>query len=160
MRLTPAGMACQALVRHWPMRHAERQCTIVRCLQDSPSKQVGKKWSKPWFIFNDACFEAASECWSCGIGGILYDAKGVQISAFRFGLSAKHLKVLGFPGKRTVIFQAELLAVIVALWLWAGPVGGAPRIPYIDNNSARDVTISENARSQPAAAFVETLLML
>jgi hypothetical protein len=66
--------------------------------------------------------------------------------------------MLGGAVKKTIIFEAELLALIVSFVLWRNLVCNSPVVFYVDNNSARDVAISANSRSKLIAGLVEQLL--
>ena len=65
---------------------------------------------------------------------------------------------LGVPDKKTVIFEAELLAVLIAIKTWSGFIASQQAVCYIDNNSARDVSISGVARNACAMQLLEELL--
>ena len=54
---------------------------------------------------------------------------------------------LGGPDKGTLMVEAELLAVVVSIVLWKKTLSNHPLVAYIDNNSARNVCISEKARN-------------
>ena len=68
--------------------------------------------------------------------------------------------MLGNPGKSTVIFEAEMLALLVGFVLWKRQLRNRPCVFYIDNNSSRDVAISGRARTQPGSTLVADLLKL
>lgn len=69
-------------------------------------------------VFTDACFERSHPSWPCGIGGVIYDSSGQALQAFSMCLDAAHIDALGASVKHTVIFEAELLASIVAFVFW------------------------------------------
>ena len=89
---------------------------------------------------------------------MLLDHNGSLVSAFSLCLSLDDLRALGYPTKSTVIFEAELLALLVGFILWKKLLLGRPCVAYVDNNSTRDVSISGCARSQPGSALVSQLL--
>ena len=60
--------------------------------------------------------------------------------------------------KETVIFEAELVALICAMRLWKHRLQGQPVLFFVDNNSARDVAISGAARSPVANRLLDLLL--
>ena len=91
---------------------------------------------------------------------MLYDDEGNEVSAFSLGLAAAELAALGYPGKKTVIFEAELVAIIVAITIWGDVVSSCPCLIFVENNSARDVAISRRGRSSPADALVGVLLQV
>ena len=80
-----------------------------QCLLQSKPREVTSSWGDPLFLFTDASFSPDSETWPCGLGGVLVDHNGTQVAAFSCKLDFDLLKVLGYPSKSTVIFEAELL---------------------------------------------------
>ena len=68
------------------------------------------------------------------------------------------MNALGVSVKHTIIFEAELLALIVAFVLWKNYLNKTPVVFFVDNNAARDVAISANSRSKLVAGMVEQLL--
>eukprot|EP00438_Fugacium_kawagutii_P023433 Skav223482 [mRNA] locus=scaffold643:15800:17638:+ [translate_table: standard] len=114
--------------------------------------------AETWYIFTDACFEPKDGCPFSGIGGVLVNPQGRVVSFFSEQLSKRHLEILGWGEKKTVIFEAELLGMIVAMTLWEKVIRGALVVCYIDNNSARDVAISGAARNSAAHNLLEKLI--
>lgn len=133
---------------------------FVECLQAAKPRVITHRWDKPVFLFTDASFHPQDKSWPCGLGGILVDQFGNQISAFSTCLNEADLKRLGYPCKSTVIFEAELLAVIVCLKLWHKAKSNHPCVVFVDNNAARDVAISGSARSYPGVDLAATLLVI
>ncbi len=78
--------------------------------------------------------------------------------SFSVSLSESQIHALGGSEKRTIILEAELLALVVALNLWRPLFGGCPTVFYVDNNSARDVAISGCGRSAVASSLLDILL--
>jgi len=70
------------------------------------------------------------------------------------------LDSLGYPGKSTVIFEAELLALLVCFTIWKKQLRDCPAMFFIDNNATRDVSISGRARTYPGSSLVAELLSL
>ena len=129
-------------------------------LSNGPPRQICGVSSGCFYIFTDACFERDHHSWPCGIGGAIFDSAGSALQVFSFNLSDFHMNALGVSVKRTIIFEAELLAVIVAFVLWKNVVSKSPVVFFVDNNAARDVAISANGRSQLVACMVEQLLQV
>ena len=71
------------------------------------------------------------------LGGVLVDHRGAQVAAFSCKLDYELLKVLGFPAKSTVIFEAELLALLLGMSLWKKKLRGRPCVCYVDNNATK-----------------------
>ena len=67
---------------------------------------------------------------------------------------------LGADSKKTIIFEAELLALVLAFAVWKTSLEAVPLICFVDNNSARDVAISGAGRNSTARALVGFLLKL
>ena len=70
----------------------------------------------------------------------------------------EQLEILGVPRKKTIIFEAELLAVLVAIRIWSHVIAAQQAVFFIDNNSARDTAISGIARNECAMQLLEILL--
>ena len=127
-------------------------------LSTAKPREITCSWSSPYFLFTDACFAPEDLEWPCGLGGVLVSPAGHFASAFSFCLSASDLSKLGYPSKKTIIFEADLLAVIVSFVLWQRVLKGRPCVAYVDNNGTRDVCISGSARTSPGKELVEKLL--
>eukprot|EP00435_Cladocopium_sp_Y103_P054817 s1566_g18.t1 len=125
--------------------------------QGLPRKICGVT-SRCFYVFTDACYEPDRSDWKCGLGGIIYDHNGHAVQAFSLCLTQDQIHALGGASKKTIIFEAELLAVIVAFSLWKNLLANSPVVFFVDNNSARDVAISANSRSRLIAGLVEQLL--
>lgn len=134
--------------------------TFCECLQASPPGKISRNWNEPWFVFIDAFFQPTDVDMQCGLGGVLVGPNGKQVAAFSFVLDFKRLEALGCPRMKTVIFEAELLALIVAMRLWSRHIAHQSCMFFIDNNSASDVAISGHARTEPGMTLAGTLLML
>ena len=113
-----------------------------------------------WTIYTDACYEPQRSSWICGLGGVLVNPIGKKVAFFSLELSAAHRQALGTDFKKTVIFEAELLAMVLAFSIWKSVFGSASVICFVDNNSARDVAISGCGRNSVACILVEFLLKL
>ena len=68
--------------------------------------------------------------------------------------------ILGAEIKKTIIFEAELLALVLAFSVWRDYVTAKSIICFVDNNSARDVAISGNGRNFTANSLIDFLLKL
>ena len=111
-------------------------------LEHSKPRRVHLCSGDSWYIFTDACFEPGNEDWTCGLGGVLVEPSGKPASFFSCCLSGDQMQCLGASSKKTIIFEAELLALVLAFAVWRNKLEGAPVVCFIDNNSARDVAIS------------------
>ena len=109
-------------------------------------------------LFTDASFNPEDALWPCGLGGVLCDETGTQVAAISISLTKHDLEVLGYPAKSTVIFEAELLALVLCVKLWRKMLRNRPCVMYVDNNGTRDVAISGSARTWPGSSLVAALL--
>ena len=114
--------------------------------------------SSNWFIFTDACFEPDHPSWRCGLGGILVNMHGHAVQYYSLCLSDEQISSLGGAGKKTIIFEAEMIAVILALRTWSESIRNSMIVGFIENNSARDIAISATGRSSFSMALIEVLL--
>lgn len=128
------------------------------CLLSSRPREITPLWNVPFFVFTGASFSPEDTDWPCGLGGVLVDHKGKQVSAFSLTLLPTDILALGYPAKSTLTFEAELLALLVALIVWRKFLRHRPCVAYIDNTSTRDVSISGSARNQPGRSLVAQLL--
>ena len=127
-------------------------------LQHSPPRRIQRSSHKTWLVFTDACYEPTSTTWRCGIGGVIISPDGTPYQAFSLSLSETQIETLGGNKKDTIIFEAELLAVVVAMGLWGALIQCSPTVFFIDNNAVRDVSISGSGRSPVACCLIEELL--
>ena len=127
-------------------------------LQHSPPRRIQRSSHKTWLVFTDACYEPTSTTWRCGIGGVIISPDGTPYQAFSLSLSETQTETLGGNKKDTIIFEAELLAVVVAMGLWGALIQCSPTVFFIDNNAVRDVSISGSGRSPVACCLIEELL--
>ena len=127
-------------------------------LQHSQPRRIQRSSHKTWLVFTDACYEPTSTTWRCGIGGVIISPDGTPYQAFSLSLSETQIETLGGNKKDTIIFEAELLAVVVAMGLWGALIQCSPTVFFIDNNAVRDVSISGSGRSPVACCLIEELL--
>ena len=79
---------------------------------------------------------------------------------FSVQLSEQQRFDLGADVKKTIIFEAELLALVLAFSVWRSYLPASALVCFIDNNSARDVAISGTGRNAVASSLVEFMLKL
>lgn len=127
-------------------------------LKTSKPRRVQRSTQRSLAIYTDACYEPTSSVWACGIGGLLVAPDGTPFQAFSYQLTDEQTIALGCKTKETIIFEAELLALVVALELWSATIQCCPTVFFIDNNGVRDVAISGSARSAVANILLEILL--
>ena len=129
-------------------------------LSNCKPRTIDCKIASPWHIFTDACYEPERTSWKCGIGGLLFDSVGRLRGCFSFCLSDSHLDALGANKKGTIIMEAEFLALICALQVWAPLIRNAPVTAFVDNNSCRDIIISAKGRSKTVKCLLQHFLRL
>ena len=105
-------------------------------------RTVLKATGDTWFLFTDASFEGEGEACKAGFGGLIVDPRGRFLEFFQFELCNSQLDVLNPSGRKTVIFECEFLALLIALQTWGPRLKSLQLVCYIDNNSVRDATIS------------------
>ena len=119
--------------------------TFVSCLRENRPRVIKSRWPEGFIVCTDASFEPTCSDWPAGLGGVLYSETGKPLACFSFKLSLEMLKQLGWPDRKTIILECELLAVLVSMEVWGGILNQSPVIFYIDNNAARDICIAGNA---------------
>ena len=113
-----------------------------------------------WNIYTDACYEPTRKDWQCGLGGVLVNHLGQKLEFFSGQLTQDQMIELGVMQKKTIIFEAELLALVLAFSLWRVQLRSASLVCFVDNNSARDVAISGSGRNTTANCLIDFLLKL
>ena len=93
--------------------------------------QVNKQ--QTWYVFTDASYSKDDPVLPCGVGGLLFDDKGVLVAGFSHALSSDVRKLLGEINKDTIIMEAEFVAVLLAFRLWGKRVAHSPVVAFIDN---------------------------
>ena len=132
---------------------------FAKMLESAMPRTIKVGWELPWYVFTDASYDPSSSTWPCGVGGIILNAKGELVAAFS-ALVPKSMRVLlGETVKDTIIFEAEVVALICAMRQWRGLLSCKPTLFFVDNNAARDIAISGNARSPIANKLLDMLLL-
>jgi len=116
-------------------------------------REITAQWDLPSLLFTDASFNPDDTQWPCGLGGVLCDSTGKQLAALSISLTLDDLRSLGYPQKSTVIFEAELLALVLCVRLWRKIIQNRPCVMYVDNNGTRDVAINGSARTFPGSSL-------
>ena len=129
-------------------------------LEHAKPRQLHANSGEAWFVYTDACYEPKDTSWPCGLGGVLVDPSGKVVSFFSICLQVQHMSSLGADSKKTIIFEAELLALVLAFAVWKERLMAVPLICFVDNNSARDVAISGAGRNAAARTLVGFLIKL
>ena len=74
----------------------------------------------------DASYDSSSCTWPCGVGGLILNSSGSLVAAFSALLPKGLREVLGETVKETIIFEAEVVALICAMRRWRGLLSGKP----------------------------------
>eukprot|EP00438_Fugacium_kawagutii_P034748 Skav218091 [mRNA] locus=scaffold1801:84833:85651:- [translate_table: standard] len=111
-------------------------------LLSNKPRVLSLKSSAIWMFFTDACYEPDHTGAFAGLGGVLISPKGQIHRYYSHQLSSEQLTLLNPKGAKTLIFEWEFLAVLVALHLWSLLTAGSQILFFIHNNAARDSLIS------------------
>ena len=133
---------------------------FVIFLEHAEPRRIHLNTDTVWYVYTDACYEPTSSDWQCGLGGVLVGPNGKPVAYFSISLNPEQMGLLGSETKKTIIFEAELLALVVAFSVWRDYIRAMSVICFVDNNSARDVAISGNGRNITANCLIEFLLKL
>ena len=120
------------------------------CLKSARPREITPPVGCSFLCIRRCFLQPEDKNWPCGLGGVLVDSCGRQLSAFSLMLLHFDLLLLGYPEKSTVIFEAESLALIVALIVWRKFLRPPPCVAYIDNNSP--VMLASVALQEPNLA--------
>ena len=101
-------------------------------LQEAGPKVVSAKNFAQWFIYTDASYEPADG--SGGLGGVLVNAECKVVAWFGFPLTTAQCELLGSRDKTTRIYELELLAAVIALFLWSSRQGDEFLVHFGDND--------------------------
>ncbi|CAE7272721.1 unnamed protein product [Symbiodinium sp. CCMP2592] len=112
----------------------------------------------PVYIFTDASYSETSGGTFCGIRGVCFDHESRPLGFFSKELSSFQKRLLGEGRSKTIIFEAELATIVVAYVLWKDWLRGKPAVIFVDNNSARDVSISGTSRNDVGKSLASLLL--
>ena len=129
-------------------------------LEHAEPRRIHLCTDKVWHVYTDACYEPAAENWKCGLGGVLVGPLANKVAFFSISLDEDQMGILGADTKKTIIFESELLAMVVAFSVWRELRAAMSMICFVDNNSARDVAISGNGRNFTANLLIDFLLKL
>ncbi|CAE7831241.1 unnamed protein product [Symbiodinium sp. CCMP2592] len=127
-------------------------------LEDGAPRLIKILEGGSWHVYTDASYEPGAGNSFCGLGGVLVDPNGLPREFFSFVLSEAQKNFLGEQNSAQIIFQAEMLAMAVALDVWLEDLTGHTAIFFVDNNGVRDAAISANARASVARRLLEAFL--
>eukprot|EP00435_Cladocopium_sp_Y103_P065769 s873_g27.t1 len=133
------------------------QAMVMRLKQAKP-KEISANSFSQWFLYTDASFEP--EPATGGLGGVLIDAFGKVKYWFGLILNEDTCRLLGAGEKRTIIYELELFASILALSLWHGDKGDELNVHFGDNGGVRFSLIKAAACGEVGQRLMEYHLRL
>ena len=116
-----------------------------RCITTTPA-------CAPAVIFTDGAYEPGCEqeafAGTASIGGVLYYLDGSGYSCRAFGCILPQQLVVSWSksGKKHLIGQTELYAVVIARFIWAKYIDDSRCIFFIDHGGVMSVCIKGNAK--------------
>ena len=112
--------------------------------------------SRCWHIFTDAAYEQSTQ--TGGLGGVLFDDKGLACSWFSVEVTGAASRKLGSGFKQSLIYELEMAASIVAMQLWGRDSGSNLHVCYGDNDSARFSLIRASGSGEVACLMLGKFL--
>lgn len=98
-------------------------------------------------VFTDACYEKDSDTLVCGLGGVILFPFG-DVRYFAVALSEQQREILGEGKKKQIIFEAETLTALLAIFLWRNCIVDSKCVFFVDNEGCKFALLkglSENA---------------
>ena len=89
---------------------------MAQRLKHAGPRMVTAEQCKQWYIYTDASYETEQS--AGGLGGVLIDETGEVRAWFSAYVDGDMCQLLGAAEKRTIIYELELLATVVATDLW------------------------------------------
>lgn len=132
---------------------------FLRAMNSGLPRMIDSRSSDTWLIFTDAFYEKESTPCS-GLGGVLISPNGTPIEYFSEEVRDEVAIAMGHGHKGTVIFEAELLAVCIALKLWCDLVKNAMLVFYVDNDALRGAYAASSTRAGFTGHVLEKLNLL
>ena len=139
---------------------------FCKFLDAAQPRLVGQVSCRSFMILTDAAFE--TETRSGGLGGVLLTGSGTALSFFSVPISEIQTQVLSMEDEQTIIYELEMLGVLVGLKLLTGQTAafaesysqhgataGTGVIVYLDNDAARHAYISGSAKKGVAGMLVD-----
>ena len=129
---------------------------FVAALSVGRPRNISAKLSDTWFIFTDAFYEASSDP-VAGVGGVLVTPYGTISEYFSEPIEPQMASILGHGTKGTIIFEAELLAVWIAVKLWRSFFSDSMLVVYVDNDALRFSYAASTSRAGIVGKMLELL---
>lgn len=122
------------------------QCFRGSLVSDNPRLVKGPSVNNI-LIFIDACYEKDSEALVCGLGAVILLPFG-DVRYFALALDEKQRQTLGEGKRKQIIFEAETLIAVLALYVWCDLLVDHKCIFFVDNEGCKFALlkgISDNA---------------
>ena len=109
-----------------------------------------------WLIFTDASYEQENEH-PVGIGCVLVDPAGTPVRFIQEMPGESLLKALGHREKGTIIFEAEMFALLLALRRWRVHFASRQLVAYVDNDAVRCAVASSSGHYGIAKKMIKEI---
>ena len=129
---------------------------FIASLNSSRPRLVDSSATTTWIVFTDAFYENDAEVCS-GIGGVLVNQNAEIVQYFSEPVNEAVCSAMGHGVKGTIIFEAELFAVWIALKSWRNIFTGSMVVVYVDNDSLRGAYAASTTRSGFVGKLIENL---
>ena len=126
---------------------------MMERLKTAGPKRVDSGTVREWCISTDASF--SSENKTAGLGGVLVDSAGDCAAWFSIRLNEDQCNLLGADSKDAIIYELELLAVCMAMEMWASLLASSYPIRHGDNDSIRFALIRGVAQGAIAESIMQ-----
>ena len=115
-------------------------------LKEGRPREVRLFTRETWLIFTDASYEQ-THINPVGIGCVLVNPTGTPVRFIQEIPDEQLLLELGHTKKGTIIFEAEMLALLLAMRQWKSHFFGRQLVAYVDNDAVRGAIASSSAHS-------------
>ena len=135
-------------------------CNILKKFSDYLSegrpREVRLFTHETWLIFTDASYEKEREA-PVGIGCVLVNPSGAPVRFIQETPDISLLTLLGHGEKGTIIFEAEMFALLLALRKWKNHFSGRQLVAYVDNDAVRCAVASSSGHTGIAGQMVDEI---
>ncbi|CAK9115679.1 unnamed protein product [Durusdinium trenchii] len=108
------------------------------------------------FLFTDACFEPDRSD-PVGIGCVLVGTEGRPLEFIAGSPQLSVCEFLGLGAKKTIIFEAEMYALLVGLKVWGEKFANRQLVVYVDNDAVRGSIANSYERLGAAGMMLERI---
>ena len=128
---------------------------FVNLLKQGPPRPIVPGDETNVLVFTDACYEREARTWISGIGGVMVDPLAKFRRFFSFELSDEHRIKLGEASKKQIIFEAETLSAVTAIFLWKDLLSRKRCIVFVDNEGAKFSMLKARSENDVVDKIVE-----